>query len=407
MGAWVKQLTRENTLLDRSLRSIAYAWSVQEIGKAKMNQCPVVGRGRITSWYYSTEDYAVQQKIIRKEFSGAKADRMGQNILLLLEQGNAWADQGISPLSRDKFLEILHQYNKHHAHARGAIVYSYWGEPWITTKLRAALKDQITESELDITISSLSVPRLIKGSLTKLYHPSKDLERKKRVLLNKLNLNREAQELVNVLGWFTLLYELGERVSAKLYDNLLRCLRAVTTQAEMELLEWYDPISLEQYFKGKELPQEEINRRKEMYILTMGSGTLQVLSGKKAHAYFNKNFGNLETKARDGLTELKGTVASKGVVQGIVKIVVTQEDQAKLKQGEILVSPMTTPYLMSAVKRAAAIVTDEGGMTAHAAIVSREFKIPCIVGTKIATQVFKDGDLVEVDATAGIVRIIN
>ncbi len=58
------------------------------------------------------------------------------------------------------------------------------------------------------------------------------------------------------------------------------------------------------------------------------------------------------------------------------------------------------------MKRAAAFVTDEGGITCHAAIVAREMKKPCVIGTKIATQIFKDGDMVEVDAQRGVVRII-
>lgn len=75
-----------------------------------------------------------------------------------------------------------------------------------------------------------------------------------------------------------------------------------------------------------------------------------------------------------------------------------------MKDGDVLISTATTPSIVSAMKKAAAIVTDEGGLTCHAAIVSRELKIPCIIGTKIATKVFKDGDRVEVDATKGIVR---
>lgn len=67
---------------------------------------------------------------------------------------------------------------------------------------------------------------------------------------------------------------------------------------------------------------------------------------------------------------------------------------------------MTSPWYLPAMKKATAIVTDEGGITCHAAIVSRELKKPCIIGTKIATKVLKDGDLVEVDANKGIVRII-
>ena len=67
---------------------------------------------------------------------------------------------------------------------------------------------------------------------------------------------------------------------------------------------------------------------------------------------------------------------------------------------------MTTPDMISAMKRAAAIVTDEGGITSHAAIISRELNKPCIIGTKLATKVFNDGDLVEVDATTGVVKKI-
>ncbi|GAG17127.1 unnamed protein product, partial [marine sediment metagenome] len=72
----------------------------------------------------------------------------------------------------------------------------------------------------------------------------------------------------------------------------------------------------------------------------------------------------------------------------------------------ILVTNMTTPDLMQAIEKVVAIVTDEGGILCHAAIVSREFGIPCVIATKIATKVLKDGDLVEVDADKGIVKII-
>jgi pyruvate,water dikinase len=67
---------------------------------------------------------------------------------------------------------------------------------------------------------------------------------------------------------------------------------------------------------------------------------------------------------------------------------------------------MTNPQMMPLIKDAGAIVTDEGGLTCHAAIISREMKIPCVVGTKVATRVLKDGDLVEVDAEKGVVKII-
>ena len=75
-------------------------------------------------------------------------------------------------------------------------------------------------------------------------------------------------------------------------------------------------------------------------------------------------------------------------------------------KGGILVAPMTTPEYIFAMKKSIAVITDTGGLMSHAAVVSRELGIPCIVGTKIATKVLKDGDMVEVDANRGIIKII-
>ncbi len=108
----------------------------------------------------------------------------------------------------------------------------------------------------------------------------------------------------------------------------------------------------------------------------------------------------------ENITELIGQVAMKGEARGIVKIINANEDLNKMNLGDILVSRLTGPNLLPAMKKAAAIVTDTGGLSCHAAIVARELKIPCVVGTNIATKVLKDGDKVEVDANEGIIRII-
>lgn len=103
---------------------------------------------------------------------------------------------------------------------------------------------------------------------------------------------------------------------------------------------------------------------------------------------------------------LRGSVAFPGTARGTVTIVRTSADAVRVRRGSILVSPMTYPTFLSAMHRAAAYVTDEGGMLCHAAIVARELKKPCIIGAKIATKALKDGDLVEVDAEKGVVRIL-
>lgn len=102
---------------------------------------------------------------------------------------------------------------------------------------------------------------------------------------------------------------------------------------------------------------------------------------------------------------LKGLGASPGIAVGEVKIVGSEREISKVKEGDVLVAVMTTPDMVPAMKKASAIVTDEGGLTCHAAIVSRELGVPAVVGTKNATKVLKDGMLVTVDGEKGIVYL--
>jgi len=103
----------------------------------------------------------------------------------------------------------------------------------------------------------------------------------------------------------------------------------------------------------------------------------------------------------DATVLLSGAPASPGVASGPVKIVPDPSQIDKVMTGDILVAEMTTPDFVPAMKRAAAIVTDRGGRTAHAAIVSRELGIPCVVGTEKATAILKDGQIITVDGSNG------
>ncbi len=100
---------------------------------------------------------------------------------------------------------------------------------------------------------------------------------------------------------------------------------------------------------------------------------------------------------------VKGFGASPGKAAGKVKVISNLEELAKVQKGDILVTTMTSPDMVPAMERAAAIVTNEGGITCHAAIVSRELGIPCIVGSRNATQILRDDMIVTVDATEGVV----
>jgi len=125
----------------------------------------------------------------------------------------------------------------------------------------------------------------------------------------------------------------------------------------------------------------------EIYIIQ--SRPITTLGGKK------------EAGELKGNVILDGQSASPGVGSGVVKIINSMDDLPKIKKGDILVTEMTNPDMVVAMQKSAAIVTDEGGMTSHAAIVSREMGIPCIVGTETATQVLKDGMRITVDGSSG------
>ncbi len=113
--------------------------------------------------------------------------------------------------------------------------------------------------------------------------------------------------------------------------------------------------------------------------------------------------GDTNDAEPEGQVLVRGLGASPGTATGAVRVLHNPEEGAALVQGEILVAPMTNPDWVPVLRRAGALVTDGGGMTCHAAIVTRELGVPCIVGARRATEVLRDGELVTVDGTKGVV----
>lgn len=156
---------------------------------------------------------------------------------------------------------------------------------------------------------------------------------------------------------------------------------------------------IQEALEGKTLRFSEIRKRKNGFGLAVLNDCLVVTDASTARRIKRK----IEESFQAG-TIVKGNVACLGMVRGIVRVLLSPSEIPKLCEGEILVTSMTTPDFVPAMKKAAAIVTDEGGLSCHAAIISRELNKPCIIGTKIATKIFKDGDLVEVNANTGIIK---
>lgn len=157
-----------------------------------------------------------------------------------------------------------------------------------------------------------------------------------------------------------------------------------------------DALSEEQ----RQIQLQQIKERENGFILF--NGKLYLL--EEFGAVLKANNLKLEQKDVSRLSGVTGSVAHHGQVRGRVIIISSKSQLKNVKEGDILITEMTSPDYVPIMHKAAAIVTDEGGITSHAAIISRELGIPCIVGTQFATKVFKDGDLVEVDAEKGVVR---
>lgn len=180
--------------------------------------------------------------------------------------------------------------------------------------------------------------------------------------------------------------ELGKRVGLKEPDDIrfLTFEEAIRTAKNKKLC----------------IPRSEIFTRKKFYIFVLLKNKAEVLSGTR----WEKKMNFLKIKQPEKI--IKGSTAFPGKAKGRVKIVETHDDFEKVNTGDILVTTMTFPHFIPVMEKAAAFVTDEGGILCHAAIVSREMGKPCVIGTKHATRVLKDGDWVEVDADMGTVRMM-
>ncbi|MBI2529803.1 MAG: hypothetical protein HYW05_01495 [Candidatus Diapherotrites archaeon] len=155
------------------------------------------------------------------------------------------------------------------------------------------------------------------------------------------------------------------------------------------------------------LPKAILEERRNYCLLHFHDNKIDIYNGAKALIAKREI---LEPHLPNEITSFKGSIANKGRIVGRARIVKVDNPHAIieianiLKPGDILVTGMTNPTMMILVKKVKGIITDEGGVACHAAIISREFGLPCIVGTHVATHVLHDGDLIELDANNGIVR---
>ncbi len=171
---------------------------------------------------------------------------------------------------------------------------------------------------------------------------------------------------------------------------------------DSEILRHMLPQEIEQLLDGKEVDLSHVQQRAEKNVIFVMADTYEVYEGDDAD-YIEETY-LAESSAKK--SEYKGRVASKGKAIGIVKVITKPNEFKKFEKGDILVVVNTSPDFVPIMSMAAAIIGEEGGITAHISVVSRELKVPCVVGVNNITKILKDGDKVEVDAEKGIIKII-
>jgi len=261
---------------------------------------------------------------------------------------------------------------------------------------------------LDILTSLVKQKVKAKKSLDKLIRDKENLKAKQKRLFRVLNIHRDhqkifqfSQQLVLTRGTRKDTMFFNYFVMERLYAEIGR--RFFITVRQVRYLY---PYEFKKVLLDNKLDINLLNERFK-YSLHYSTGVLEkdVLLDGEAAKKFNRAQDFIKEKIGD-VSILLGDCASPGKVKGETVVVNTIEDMAKMKQGDILVSIATNPNLVPAIKKAKAIITDVGGITCHAAIISRELNIPCVVGTKIATKILKDGTIVDVDAAHGKINII-
>ena len=220
-------------------------------------------------------------------------------------------------------------------------------------------------------------------------------------LIAKYRLNSFHKMLIKVVEEFFVIQDVRKKYVLISNYYQFRFLRELERRSgiNFSLLQYSIYPEFRKILSGK-VKTSQLAQRKRACACIQIDGAYEVATGPAAESLLKY------LSAVDKTDQIKGITASLGCARGRVKVLLKIHDLINVEAGDVIVSSMTRPEMTPAMKKAAAIITDEGGLTSHAAIVSRELKIPCIIGTKVATKLLKDGDLVEVDADKGVVNIL-
>ncbi len=271
----------------------------------------------------------------------------------------------------------------------GFLTYYYRGPAMSKEELLAMVKEKMQDNAEKLIAEKKSYPQEIETEQHRLIKAHKVPHATIRML-------NEVKRMTYLKAYRKELLVQSQYKARVLLDEIAKRLRT-----SYDIIRNMLPQEIEKHLLGK--PLQEATYKGRFVEVTMRNEEDRVTIEDDAHviAAIKKSINKKEQFS--GI--LKGQCAYPGAAKGMVKVIDRKEEMPKFNKGDILVSHTTTPDLMPVIEKAAAIVTDVGGLTCHAAIVSREMKKPCVLGTKIATKVLRDGDLVEVDASKGLVML--
>lgn len=272
------------------------------------------------------------------------------------------------------------------------------------------LSPQDKESALDRLVSQYGWFNEVEGNqpYDRKHYEDKVLSYKEEILPEKLSIEiaPEIKELGALIGQLGFLRFCNRYHFMHIRYHLNKAREALINRKSEASLEYATIEELIDYCAGEFIDLDQIAQRRHGYISILFNGKTSILVGPEAEGY-----KKAVEEEHQQVKEIKGSIANKGCVRGRVRVISFSakdynEEMEAFAQGEILVTGMTRPQIVHLCRKAAAIVTDEGGITSHAAVISRELNVPCVIATHNATNVLKTGDMVEVDADHGIIRII-
>jgi len=261
-----------------------------------------------------------------------------------------------------------------------------------------------TKEEVEEKVAKINLDELKEEVVLFQQEIAKKSEKKKKL---REGLTSDEKSVADFLGWITELRDDRKPLMNKLDVLFNETIRALYKQWGIE-----ENLSLVSYtfdvLKGKVFVLENLSnlKKRQNNFVNLYYGDTEY---SEKYEDLEEEFKEAKTleRIRDGARSIKGQVASKGKVTGIARVIYDPKRFHSFEEGDILVTSMTRPQFVPIMRKASAIVTNEGGVACHAAIVSRELKKPCVIGTKHATEIIRDGDEIEVDANTGVVRVLS